>query len=206
MTLGERLTNLRKEKHLSQENVAEKLNVSRQTISKWETDQSTPDFDKIVPLCELYDISSDELLTGIKTDKEILDDQVQNKYNPQKRALGIGVSVLLYFIAVAWIFVSIPYLKLDPILATAIFMVICGIATFIVIYTSMVYKSKEEIKEETDSKELKQIKSVLSIFTVIIYLGISFTTMAWHITWIVWPIYALIIEIIKLMMTLKERN
>ena len=49
--LGEKLLELRKAKNLSQEEVAEKLNVTRQTVSKWETNQSTPDFDKIVPLC-----------------------------------------------------------------------------------------------------------------------------------------------------------
>ena len=62
MNLGDRLMELRKSKHLSQEEVAEKINVSRQTISKWETNQSTPDFDKIIPICELYGITTDELL------------------------------------------------------------------------------------------------------------------------------------------------
>ena len=47
MSLGQRLIELRKEKKLSREEVAGKLNVTRQTVSKWETDQSTPDFDKI---------------------------------------------------------------------------------------------------------------------------------------------------------------
>ena len=67
MTLGERLTCLRKQKNLSQEEVANQLNVSRQTVSKWELDQSLPDFDKIMPICNLYEISSEELLTGTKT-------------------------------------------------------------------------------------------------------------------------------------------
>ena len=64
MTIGERLLKLRKEKNLSQEELANILDVSRQTVSKWETDQSVPDFDKIVPLCEVFGITSDELLTG----------------------------------------------------------------------------------------------------------------------------------------------
>ena len=64
MNLGDKLFELRKSKNLTQDDVAEKLNVTRQTISKWETDQSTPDFDKIVPLCELYGISPNELLIG----------------------------------------------------------------------------------------------------------------------------------------------
>ena len=66
MDLGERLLELRKLKNLTQDDVAEKLNVTRQTVSKWETNQSTPDFDKIVPMCELYGISPNELLTGEK--------------------------------------------------------------------------------------------------------------------------------------------
>ena len=43
MTLGERLTELRKKANLSQEDIAEKIGVSRQTVSKWELDQSLPD-------------------------------------------------------------------------------------------------------------------------------------------------------------------
>lgn len=74
MNIGEKLFELRKSKNLSQEEVAEKLNVTRQTVSKWETNQSTPDFDKILPLCELFEISTEELLTGKKT-------EVNNKEN-----------------------------------------------------------------------------------------------------------------------------
>lgn len=62
MSLGERLLDLRKKKGLSQEEIAGLLDVSRQTISKWETDQSTPDFDKIIPICNLYEIDANELL------------------------------------------------------------------------------------------------------------------------------------------------
>ena len=66
MSLGERLLDLRKKKGLSQEEIAGLLDVSRQTVSKWETDQSTPDFDKIIPICNLYEIDANELLTGEK--------------------------------------------------------------------------------------------------------------------------------------------
>lgn len=68
MNIGEKLFELRKAKNLSQEEVADKLNVTRQTVSKWETNQSTPDFDKIIPICELFEISTDELLKGTKTE------------------------------------------------------------------------------------------------------------------------------------------
>ena len=81
MNIGQRLFELRKKKNLSQEEVADILGVSRQTISKWETDASTPDFDKIIPICNLYEITSDELLSGIKNEKdEVLDNKI-NDYN-----------------------------------------------------------------------------------------------------------------------------
>lgn len=49
---------------MSQEDLANVLNVSRQTVSKWETGESNPDIEKIVPLCDFFDISTDELLKG----------------------------------------------------------------------------------------------------------------------------------------------
>lgn len=78
MNLGEKLLNLRKTKNLTQDDVAEKLNVTRQTVSKWETNQSTPDFDKILPLCELYGISPTELLAGEKEEQETANNENSN--------------------------------------------------------------------------------------------------------------------------------
>ena len=66
MTLGERLLGYRTNIGISQEKLAEKIGVSRQTISKWETNQSTPDFDKILPLCEVLGITTEELIKNIK--------------------------------------------------------------------------------------------------------------------------------------------
>lgn len=61
MSLGQRLYDLRKTTGLSQEKAAEQLGVTRQTVSKWETDQTTPDFDKIIPICKLYSVTTAEL-------------------------------------------------------------------------------------------------------------------------------------------------
>ena len=136
MNLGDKLLELRKKKGLSQEEVAFELNVTRQTISKWETNQTTPDFDKIAPLCKLYEISTDELLTGKKT--EVVNNDIENK------------------------------------------------------------------KEKTIKNKLqKQIEEIITSITLIIYLIVSFITMAWHITWILWIINVLICEIVKLIFILK---
>jgi len=62
MTIGEKITHLRTAAGLSQETLADKLSVSRQSVSKWEMDQAQPQIDKVLLLCELFNISTDELL------------------------------------------------------------------------------------------------------------------------------------------------
>lgn len=64
MTLGERLVLLRNRAGLSQDALAERLGVSRQSISKWENDSSVPDLDKLVKLSEVFDVTLDELVKG----------------------------------------------------------------------------------------------------------------------------------------------
>ena len=62
MTIGEKITELRVAANISQEQLAEKINVSRQSVSKWEMGQALPQIDKVLQLCELFGISTDELL------------------------------------------------------------------------------------------------------------------------------------------------
>ena len=64
MSLGTNISRLRAEKHLSQGDLAELLDVSRQSVSKWETDGSVPDLDKLVKLSRVFDVTLDELVTG----------------------------------------------------------------------------------------------------------------------------------------------
>lgn len=207
MNLGEKLLKLRKLKGLSQEEAADKLNVTRQTISKWETNQSTPDFDKLIPICKLYEIGAEELLTGNK--KEIKNEKkedILDKTNKRKYALGISLGVFIYFISVVWIMITIPVMELNPIVSSAVFLIICGLATFVIVYSSMVYKKKEVKYESKEEKLEKNINEILSILFTIIYFAISFITMAWHISWIIWVVYALVTQIVKLVFMLKGDN
>lgn len=219
MSIGTKLYELRKKKGLSQEEVADKLKVSRQTVSKWETDQSMPEFDKIVPICELYSITADELLTGIKKEEELEEelsyknsvDEKREEEVSKKRALGIGVGVFLYFVAVVWVMITIPVMMMNPIVSSGIFLLISGVATFVIIYTSMVYKKgkkEEEFKEKiTPTKALvTQVNNIIAILFTVIYLLVSFITMAWHITWILWVVYACIAEIVRLTFMLRGDN
>lgn len=62
MGFNNKLYELRKQKGLSQEELASRLNVSRQTVSKWEVGDSTPDMEKLVAMSDLFEISLDELV------------------------------------------------------------------------------------------------------------------------------------------------
>ncbi|MEG0507129.1 MAG: helix-turn-helix transcriptional regulator [Longicatena sp.] len=83
MYLGNNLFNARKAKGLSQESVAEKLGVSRQTISKWESDETLPDIRQSKRLALLYGLSLDELIEFDIDTKEIQDiiDKTSDKVN-----------------------------------------------------------------------------------------------------------------------------
>ncbi len=202
---GQKLLELRKRKNLSQEEAAEKLNVTRQTISKWETNQSVPDLSKVAGICELYGISASELIDGTK--EEIHEDIYHNELNDDERrnryAKGIGIGVFLYFIAIVIIMVMIPVLRINPIVSSAVFLLVCGIATYYIIYTAIVYKKKMTPEEKEVNGLRKQINNVVLMIFLIIYLLVSFITGAWYITWILWIIYFIVIEIIKLLFMLR---
>ncbi len=61
MSIGSRIFELRMSKNLSQSALADMLDVSRQSVSKWETDSAVPDLDKLIKLCDVFDVTLDEL-------------------------------------------------------------------------------------------------------------------------------------------------
>lgn len=212
MNLGEKLFELRKIKNLTQDEVAEKLNVTRQTVSKWETNQSSPDFDKIVPICELFEIGVEELITGKKEEKQEKNEEQEEKKEKvltkqeakEKSAKVVSGSVFIYILAVALIMILVPVKHVNPIIASSIFLILIGWATARIIknYMSMpkFEKTKEEKKEE---KIIKQINGIIGSICVALYFIVSFTTMAWHITWVIFIINVLICQVVKLIFMLK---
>lgn len=224
MSLGEKLLKLRKKKGLSQEEVADRLHVTRQTISKWETDQSMPDFDKVVPICQLYEISTEELfcdeVESSRCDESrayevSLDANVSSctptllEYN-HKKALFTTVAVVLYILSVVVIIFFSVVLR-SPIIGVCVFFLVIAVATGMLIYIEMtkplVNEQKNELKKEKiltrEDRLYKQITSVLALLVLAIYLIVSILTMRWDITWILWIVYALLTEIIKLCFSLK---
>lgn len=81
MSLGEKILKLRIAAGISQEQLAEKIMVSRQSVSKWEMNQALPQIDKVLQLCELFDVSADELLREqISIDCALAGEPQKNKY------------------------------------------------------------------------------------------------------------------------------
>ena len=81
MNLGNKILELRKKENLSQEQLAEKMNVTRQTISKWDLNETTPDIKQAKELSKIFKISLDEL-----TNNDINDLVMQKVSNTEKLA------------------------------------------------------------------------------------------------------------------------
>ena len=84
MRLGNSLFHARKKRGFTQEDVADKLGVSRQTVSKWESGQSYPDFQRLVMLSDYFDMTLDELVKDIDVqdvrNKNLTDEKVASIY------------------------------------------------------------------------------------------------------------------------------
>ncbi len=124
MTFGEILATLRKSKGLSQEQLAEELNVARQTVSKWELGQSTPDMDCLSKLSNFFGVSTDYFIKGEHPTCNNSSDAekacAENKHNiAYQWCFYLGLSMFLMSIMV--ITVLIICSALNPITAT-----ICG--------------------------------------------------------------------------------
>lgn len=96
MTIGNRISALRKEHSYSQEYVASRLGVSRQAVSKWETDQSAPDTYNLIALAELFNVSVEYLAIG-KREEEVKSHNSEVNISNTRKVIGyifIGVGLL----------------------------------------------------------------------------------------------------------------
>ena len=93
MELNERLYELRKNNNWSQEELAEKMEVSRQTVSKWESGRTIPELNKLVKLSEIYKITLDELVKETTTEEK--NGKTKNKKNIRKVLIVILIIVVI---------------------------------------------------------------------------------------------------------------
>ena len=99
MTLGEKLKMYRTQKGLSQEKIAEMLDVSRQAVTKWEAGQTTPSSDNLIALANLYDVSLDELIG--KNENEIVSAEGEKRFSPKHNPILRNNFIIIAIIAQA---------------------------------------------------------------------------------------------------------
>lgn len=101
MTLANRIQSLRKQSGMSQEALAEKLGVTRQAVSKWESEQSVPDMENIIAISDLFDVSTDYLLKGKEREIPAAKSELKIDLKNEMPDLIIFVSSILNVIGVA---------------------------------------------------------------------------------------------------------
>lgn len=100
MEIGKRIKELRVGKHLSQEALANELNVSRQAVTKWENNTSKPSTANLLALCKIFDISLDELVSG-KVDEKKNEERGWKSGNKLRCALLISSIIFSLFSTIA---------------------------------------------------------------------------------------------------------
>lgn len=98
MNIAERIQFLRKQKGYSQEDLADQLGVSRQSVSKWESGQSIPDVEKIIAMSDFFEVTTDYLLKGIEPASQTNKTTIKNLYG--------GFVLIFAVIAGIWSFTA----------------------------------------------------------------------------------------------------
>ncbi len=165
MTLGEKIQQLRKASGFSQEQLAEMVGVSRQAISKWETDQSSPEIENILLLSKVFTISTDELLgNGISVNAEVTAPQLDNviQSNTKKRQFTVG-----------WITAVVGLILLIGEL----------FALKIIQFTAMQYAESEGyFSNPMEYARMAPMPIIFTITIVIIILGVGLTAFSFNRT------------------------
>jgi len=143
MNLGENIYRLRTKKHMSQGDLADALNVSRQSVSKWENNSAVPELEKLVRMCDVFDISMDELVGRAAPEQKNADESaptvqqviIQTQHRP------ISVRKVLGVILICLGLIFLPYALSathhDPMVNCLILsctFILCGISTLFVRY------------------------------------------------------------------------
>lgn len=212
MTIGIKIQTLRKQRGMSQEQLAEALGVSRQAVSKWESEQSVPDIDKIIAICDFFGVTTDYILrdaeltqsqpevTEVYTYNNIRETEKEEDTEKRKKsALLLATAIMLYILCV------IPVFLFENALGVVLMFVMVAVATGIIVYRAII-NSKEKKEEEPQKNEnpvLKAVKSGVWTIATVVYFAISFASGAWHITWLVFPITGAIVNVIEACFDLK---
>ena len=192
MTLGEKIQKLRKQRGLSQEALAEKVTVTRQTISKWELGQSLPDLDFIAQLSDIFNVSSDYLIKDEMTEPNELPYKKRN-YRLSER----GKRIILVIVSAAALIAGCVCLICDYFtsdrLSWSLIAAVSIMAAWLMILPSLISRTKIVLKTlvvvSAVPIPLLAILSLLLNKSVIFTLGICVTLIAIAAIWIIYRIF-----------------
>jgi len=137
MSFGENLQKLRKGKNISQENLAEELKVSRQTIGKWENGTTYPETEFLIQISDFFDVSIDTLLKGNVAEKDMAetlssDKENENDFLKKEQSIKFSVSQReknrkIRFVTAVILFIISPFYPGEPGANTisSFFMILC---------------------------------------------------------------------------------
>ncbi len=111
MEIGSKLKRARNEKGITQENAAELLDVSRQTISNWENNKSYPDIISVIKMSDIYSVSLDHLLKEEKSMKQTYQEFLEESTNTVKAKRNLGKIILFSTYFIIWVVAMIVFLQ-----------------------------------------------------------------------------------------------
>lgn len=152
MNIADRIQHLRKSKGFSQEELADKVGVSRQSVSKWESEQTTPDIEKIIVMSDLFEVTTDYLLKGIEPIPE-----QKSEEKPNAKIFAI-VGTAFNFIGI--IIAAVIWYEEQVMTATAVGLI------FLVV-GSMIYGIGMVVSDESSKVKAKRIFFSINIWTII---------------------------------------
>ena len=186
MNFSENLQSLRKSSGISQEQLAERLGVSRQAVSKWETDGGYPETDKIIQLCDMFGVTMDELIKGrISVDKAEIRQKYDRHYNAFAKGIATGVMLIIAGPALSTLFSDLFRGGPAEALATAsvLILAVAGIIPLIIfgIKDAAFKRANPSVPEIYTAKERERFDTKVFPYLIaggvlLIFLGIILTS------------------------------
>ena len=230
MILADKITALRKKAGWSQEELAEQLGVTRQSVSKWEGAQSVPDMDKVVQMSRLFGVTTDFLLKDELSEEEPAPEgcdsplrRVTMAEASEYLALRCAAAPRIAFATMLCILSPVPIFigmaegsDLAMILAVCGMLFLAGVGAAVFVVTGVRWAGMQKILQSGDyapaekkrSQKEKALSAAYWTLAVAVYLGWNFTTEDWKNTWIVWPVagvlYAAVLHLYRLFTKSRE--
>ncbi len=178
MSFGTNLQHLRKTNNLTQEQFAEKMLVSRQTVSKWEQDLSYPETEKIVSICDMFDCNMDMLLRGDCT--EINDNKI-DEYNSHMNFFTFCIAfATFFFLFGVSLLLFMFYLGVSETVGTAVLLSCIAVSVGFYIVSGIRHddylKNNKDLKFSQDKEKVekfnKKFPFLIAIPTIMILIGV----------------------------------